>query len=864
MEPTAPNEQPQAATPARAEFTPNRQPQELSKNFDTRVGQLLTIAEKPSKEQVEVVAAKIRPEVPDGDEKTLNRLARERLKGLTALVNSREDAEAAVIRTRSEQRAAIKASPDEYARAKQAHRDAVANRVIEREILRDEANFLTSTGVKLEPNQQTAGVGENVQRAAFNVKRGAGERAQAIAGGVRAGTEAAVRGVRSGTEAVQGGVRAIDTSVSEAARERGEQIDQMFEAGRARLRTAVEGARNNVRSALSHGREGWNKVTSGVGAAIATADKGPGLLSRGLDALGAKLGKGAERVGQTRAWTATEAWVNSRTTAAGARVDAFLGGMKELGQGIGQGISKDTSEGSRALNNFLREQERRAMEVDVAGRVGKELRSAYEAGKAHLTPAWEAIQAERPVVRRNASIMADQLGLVLEEVHEFAAPVIDPILDRGRDVRDAALGLSRRTISGMRAFGRMVGGKIETNPVLNALTERWESMRSRSNEARTRLNVFLNANRGNVSGAVFNMLRESARAHTSRDSFLGELGRGIGTDLATAREVLKRGAERAAFGVEVTRRFIEVSAVGRWIESGMKGPDVARRLKVLRAAGAVSAAYAEKAGLLAAATVVEVAANPNARKVVGVGLGVASLAAMAINAPHVIDGLNSFLQAGGIPNFDLASAFPNIQFGGGEAIPGAEAAAPVPGTEAIIGGSPPTGVESVGSLGPTGPAGPFVGGAEAGVPNVAPVAGPEVAAPVPEANAVTSAGAENATPPAAEAAAIPQTPDQATSQIQVGQPIEAQARTIAPTLPGNPTDNYYRLLEDSFQRFADNFQSTANAMVTAAPGTYDTTQVSQAQDQLNAISQLRQGLVDASTQEGYNLLMRAMHFGRPA
>ncbi len=537
-----------------------------------------------------------------------------------------------------------------------------------------------------------AKVGRGAEAGRAAVGAAAGElrdRAGAAAGAVRGGAEATwgvatgvpgrvaeagrnVAGAVGGYAERVGGAAAagIDNALAGAGRV-GERVAQrgreVFAAGRDGIFGLLRGAGVRIRGVAEAGRERFSQLTAAVGAQAenvraaaggvleAARQAGAGVAERVGGAIGPRLEVATAFVNRMREGITTRAGElskganellqNARAGAA-ARIEGFVNACQTAGTEAGTGIG----ETGRAIQAFAREQATNLdnLQRQIRQRVQDEVQVARARIAIRLEPFWDRVNQEREGMRDQRAMMGERLGILVEWASDLASPVIDRIVDGGRDARDAALGLTRSQVEAMRVFGRGVGtwARERTDPVWQSLVERWESMRLRANDARERLNGFLGAALGPV-GARFRQLQEGAAGRAART---GELlreaqvvggrvlqrGREVPGDVAewfaargaTARELLGRNLERAGQGLELLQRYWRVYALDRLRElgadatttrrfdilsRGVGGASLGRLREGLGRAGTAVGEAAFTAAARGTALTMEVLSDPKAR-----------------------------------------------------------------------------------------------------------------------------------------------------------------------------------------------------------------------------------------------------------
>lgn len=938
------NKENSKAQPSRPEFTPDRKPQKLDRNFDRAVLQLEVIASKPTQNQLKQIIETTQPAqilAENSQEFAINTLGN--------YLSLKQDYDSIAEQVKVARAEALGAKPADFAERKSILTAAIDVRREVKSQLKEAVGFFREIGLQVEPSQfhpdltpreqVQKGVGV-AQHEAGRAARGAG---QAVVSGVertRSGlgkvSRVTVEGGRKVKKTTAEGARATGRGTKGAGEAAGRFVQRGVEATKGAGREAIEAGRRAVIGVVAEARrvidiEGkkqsiqneWNTIkglaeaakNAAVAAVAAKTEGSRQGIGRFLGGIGEKLGRAKEKTGETLgpALTAVGVFkdkvINSvreqiptgedfrkriaiEREAVGRKLDGFNNSMQEIGKKIGE--AKD--ELGRKIGSFAENQGKRVTEATskVTNRVKLEVTTVIGKGGIILEGARQAVQDERVKVQERNQVWGEKMGIVVEGVSDVASPIIDRILDKGRDVRDAAMGFGGRQIEGLRKFGRGVASNVgETvSPHWNALAERWEAMRSRSNEARGRLNVLITEKLG-PQAARFARLKESVAAKTKR---AGEVIAGVtiagGNILqggleapqnvkewmvgagAAAGEFLKRNTEAAGKAVEAVKRYVEVYAVGWWKDRELSDIDVSDRMKLLRGLGAASAERAAKLAARGTAEGIEIAnfltRDSRGRLLLGA-------AAILIFAVCNSDSITNVLSNSGLPDLSIsmpdmsAPGATNLDIGAAPTFPGAEAVAPpLTGTETVISapeagltvGTAPAGVETTintaPTLAPTETGGIFTPQSPTGGVTEAVAPGPATTTVETQTGFNNGAGIEAAV----NTANIPET---VWSQIQQGQPISAQLERISTNLPGNPTENYYRLMSEAYNRYVDvdgGFRQVAQAVVDNPSG-YRSDQVQTARDQLDAIAQISQNPVDASSSQGYNLLMRAMHFWRP-
>lgn len=883
------------ATGPRPDFTPERGPMPLARNFEKRVGQLRAVAENPSESQLKQAAEKLAEE---GDAENAQEKARNAFDNLSSLIERRDSAEQGLVEARHE---ALKASRQEFPEKLERLKEARKARAEAVGDLGTVADWFKDAGIQIEPQQRPLTSREERQKKWAERGWRLAERTHRFAEGAREKREAAAQTARETAARTR-------ERAGEGAESVKERVVRAVEAGRERIRNVVESGQEAIARARQAAAQRYEEVRLSVQrAGEAAREKITEAAERGREVAEKTARPVTERFEAASAWFADfreaavtqkeeivegfEELVSKARQGASERLDNFKTRMREAGERASQ--KKD--ELSERVKGFVSERAENVKEraTAVKERISGEVRVAIEKSRIRLEPFWEASQKQKEAILDQLAVWNEKLGIVVEEVSDVARPIIDRIVDEGRDARDRALGFTREGVQGAQAFLRrgIASAQETTSPYWNALVERARELRSRANESRNRLNLFLGEALGPAANQ-FRKLRESTEARRQRAAQILEGVRREGSRIvqagkeapahikeafarqgAAAREYMTRQKERVARGIEGLRRYWQVFAAEHW--SGLSRQDFSRRMKLLGAAGAASArrapivvAGAGLAGVELGSRMVRMVRDPRGRVAL---LGVGALA-LALNAHNVSDNIQQILSNIHIPDVNLPAEGWFTLPEGGVGFEGGAAAAP-PGAEVGAGGLEAGGAEA---------AGPVVG-TEGGVPPAEAAAPPgeaptvaEAAAPGAEGTAEAEgggtevAGAEEATAETGETAgeeaagaeAGPLSVDQAIGEIEQGEPLDPQIRGLAERMEGNATENYYNLLQTSFERFIDNFETTARAVVDN-PDAYDAATVERAQNQLRAINDIRTQGVDPSTPEGYNLLTTAMRYWRP-
>ncbi|MBI2590621.1 MAG: hypothetical protein HYW33_01940, partial [Candidatus Blackburnbacteria bacterium] len=536
----------------------------------------------------------------------------------------------------------------------------------------------------------------------------------------------------------------------------------------------------------------------------------------------------------TEVWEAGTVW--AQTNIAG-RVGAYTVKMQELGQSA----REKWGNASGGIVSFVEQQTQRVLDVEkqVAGRISANVSQAVEKGKIALGPAWEAVGRERQSMREGRAVVIDKIGIIATQVSDVAHPFVDPVIDKGRDARDAAIGFGKKGIEGAQALGRRLGQNAsETgNGILRSLQERYRDLRVRANQSRNRMNLLIGEVTGGV-GSKFKSLKTEAGSVAERGrNFVDGLeviggkvmlaGREAGGEVrewfvnhaATAVETLKGVKEATEKGLDALGRYWEAYSVGRWKDLGLSREDISDRMKLLRAATAASVKRAATIGATTGLDGVDLASrlvrDPRGRLLIGAAALAFGVASHPQEVQHIINGIQDGIQNvqnSGLDISNLSSFFT----GGGEVHAGA-VTAPVDTPDL---GSPPGVVEAV-----------------------APDVGVEaVAAPV-EVESVI--------------------PQDILDAVVHGQPVEPQALRLAQEVPGvNPTEAFLGILKGTLFGNLDNFKSTAETIL-REPG-YSALSKAIAQNQLNAIAIIEKNPnIDLNSPDGLALLKQADHLWRP-
>lgn len=810
----------------RPEYEPQKSPQPLARNFEKRVQQLDIITASPTNTQIAQLGARFQENDLD-DSQDFDQAARNAFENAKDLIQDRKAADKAVKQARRE---AFWAPTGEFRAKAEALKAAEKRRSDFNDQLRFFADEFKAAGVTVEPSQQPTTFGDKIGQKAYEA------RWQMAAGGhkvnevAQAGAGLLIEGARAGLRNLLGLGR---NGVSEAQR-----------VGQARL--------DNLKTAALSGKkqtgETWGKFTQMLrGARERVTSEVRGIWEAGSVWVNQRRQEIAANIGKLNQ-DVDQMMVNARASAA-TRLEEFNKSMKS----VGEDAKGKWDNVSKSVSTFVSEQTTRVADVGtrVVNRVREEINISLEKARIFVAPAWESIQRDREMVREQRSVMMEKMGIMVEGVSDIAGPIIDRILDEGRDVRDNAVGLGAKGIEGLRAVGRGIGGTItETaSPAWNFVTERFESLGLRANESRKRLNTFLQAHLGGV-GNRFKSLSESTQARAKRSALFvagvtregGKIlynGVEVSKEMAhwfvqsgtAAKEFLLLGKEKIGDGIDMLQRYWKIYAAGKWKEANLSDLDIKRRMKLLRGAGAASLARvghgAGRAASLGLAAGLETASvlkdNPKAVALGLSGVGVAALAFALATNPELHSALQSFLSD--ISHHGLPDIVGQIQahLGGLDHSAVSPAGAVVPPIDSGLttGAGLPTDIltQATGGVGVT--------------PGITEVL-----------QSATTSGGEVAN---------------FLSQLNPGQPLEAQARQLA----GGVNETYYGILEAGFEQFKSNFLTTAQYIVDHA-SRYTPQEVQTAQQQLQAAARLNNDptLIQGS-QSWYDTLMRAAHYWRP-
>ena len=792
----------------RPDLTPDRKPQALSIRMLERVKQISAIAESPTDGQILQVARRL---LPEGVQPAVAKAeARRTFENFHTLLDEQSQAEQAVKLARGE---ALRASRADFAAKKEALHAAIGQRDQARQTVRTSADWFKDTGIQVDPSQRplTGGEVSSKQAAEFGYEaaKKVSEAQAAARAGVEKGRQTWIRGV---------------------------------EAGRNSLSNVVEGTRSAFDLA-------WNAAKNATQAASTLEAAAQSRGRATLSAVGQRvrgIWQGGREVAENTAQKVTEVWeagtVWAQTNIAG-RVGAYTAKMQELGQSA----HEKWGNASGGIVSFVEQQTQRVLDVEkqVAGRISANVSQALEKGKIALGPAWEAVGRERQSMREGRAVVIDKIGIIATQVSEAAHPFVDPVIDKGRDVRDAAIGFGKKGIEGAQALGRRLGqNAFETgNGILRSLQERYRDLRVRANQSRNRMNLLIGEVTGGV-GSKFKSLKTEAGSVAERGrNFVGGLeviggkvmlaGREAGGEVrewfvnhaATAAETLKGVKEATEKGLDALGRYWELYSIGRWKDLGLSREDISDRMKLLRAATAASVKRAATIGAATGLDGVNLASrlvrDPRGRLLIGAAALAFGVASHPQEVQHIIDGIQNGIQgmqSGGM-DFSNISSF----FSGGE-------------VHASVG------APDLGSL--------------PNMPGVTVAAAPDVGvdtgfSPAPEADFTPSlVSTENV---------IPQ---DILDAVVHGQPIEPQALRLAQEVPGvNPTEAFSDIMKNTFFGNLDNFRSTAEAIING-PG-YSALEKAVAQNQLNAIRTLQSNPnIDPGSVDGLALLRQAAHFWR--
>lgn len=909
-----------------------RKPQPLSRNFEQRLKQLTIITENPTQQQIQKFADKIASDHPEDAEKSTE-MATNSFNNLKDLVKERADAEFAVKQARKE---ALSASRSEFKSKLAVLREAEQKRAEITSTLRTFSNDFVDAQIELDPSQVPPTLGERIGGGINAVKDRVVVGVTATGEGVKTmGTKIGQKTQEVGNS-IATGVNTVKERVSEAATytasEVGSRIEavketgqQLLERGRDGLRKLYESTIGTLNQAQEVGQARFNDVKS-------RAEATKGRATGGISKIAEFWKNTKESISQktSSAWEAASTWTSERRQEVATRISSIsenanqmitnarnsaaerINKFNQSMQATGESVKARWDETSEAVKQFATDQAKRVEETvtKVSEKVKTEVSMAIEKGKIFLAPAWESIQKDRERIREERNIYGEKLGILVEGISDVASPIIDRIVDEGRNLRDAALGFGGKQIQGLQSFGRNVaGGVVEVgSPAWNFLAERWENLRLRANESRVRLNTFTEAVLGRASNG-FTQLRESATQRAKRTSEMLtnvklEGGRILhnGVDAsrevaewfvqngASAKEFLLKTKEQIGQGVDMLHRYWDIYAVGKWKEAGLTDLDIKRRMKLLRATSQASlgrvASIGAAAGIEGAAMLQSLARDKRGR----IALTVAALGiALAVN-PELRDGLQSLLSSvdlsgiqlpdmGSNPSSIDTSAISMPDMSGASSI-----STPNPDINAGISSgsiSPSPDVAQVITTPTPDVASPFtssspdIAGASTQVapetPTVVPNTPREVAPPPttsPDITAATppqpSVAGEPPTPIPDSAGTITPTPDVVGSLPNLdtlipGQPFEAQARQLA----GGVNENYYNILDEGFSRFKDNFFTTAQAIV-SDPTKFTPEQITIAQQQIEATTRLNSdATLIKGSQEWYDTLMKATHYWRP-
>lgn len=837
----------------RPDLTPDRKPQALSPRLSERVRQITLIAKSPTEDQVLSVARKlltegVTPAVAKAE-------ARNTFGNFSTLLEEQKAAEQEVAQARAE---ALRSSQADFIAKKEALNAAIGRRSQARQTVRTTADWFRDTGIQVDPSQRPLTGGEvsskRMAEAGYTVAQKASEAQAAVGQKVEQGRQAWARGVEAGRGALRSGVEAGRNGVTNAA-----------EGTRAAFDLAWNAAKNTTEAVSGKLSAGAVKLEAGAQSRGRAAFDAVSQRVRGVWRGGKEAVESAEqRVAQT--WEAGTIWLQTasetvaKTTfgvvgAVGNRIDAWMSFAGEsvssyVGkrteafntkmQEMGKAARESWGNASEGVVSFVKQQEQRVLAVEqkVVSRISTSVNQAIEKGKIALSPAWEAVGRERQSMRESRSVVFDKLGIVATQVSEVAHPFVDPIIDKGRDIRDAAMGFGKAGIRGIGAVGRSIGSTtVETgNAMLKSLHERFADLRVRANESRNRLNLFIGEVAGGT-GARFKSLKESAEAVLARGkNFISgvevaggkvmlkgqEAAEGVhewfSNHAAAAAETLKNAREATQKGMEALGRYWELYAVGKWNEMGLNSADVSDRLKLMRALTAASvkraATISAASGLEGAELVSRFVRTPQGKLAIGVAALAFGIASHPQEIQHLIEGIQNGLQNGGSDLSSIGSFFTSGEVHANVGTPDVNVSMP------------------------------------SASPDIGTVAAPDVVA---------------TTPPIQEIASqeIVTVPPDILDAVAHGQPVEPQALRLAQEVSGvNPTEAFFGIMKNTLFGNLDNFRSTAQAIVNG-PG-YSSLEKAVAQNQLNAIKILESNPnIDPGNVDNLALLRQAVHYWRP-
>lgn len=842
------------------EFNPQRKPEALSRNFQKRMEQLDVIASNPSDSQISKMADALKAEDPSlGAE--AEEQARAAYANFSEVSRQRADASQELKQLR---RAALTAPRDQFA-ARMAEYKEAEKRLNE---INGQARMLSAqfrdAGIQLEPDQLGQNLDQKVQKAAFGV------------GWQLAAGEQRVR------EVATQGKQAIE-SVPPAVMEQGRKLAS---AGRESFGAGFRASSEFVSSIYRNGQQKFDSLKTSVQTKAGGLAENIGDTWHDIQSKAEELRENITQPLKERA-SASSNWIKSTTEEMGDKLKADLNTQiqtyKNLMTKVGETARATWDPVSENIKAFTTEQADRVNQLQSAirNRINTEVQTTLDKAKLFISPALESINRDRERLKDEATVQVQKLGILTSHVGTLAAPIIDRILDEGRDARDGVVGLSQKGIEGARVFGRQIKSTAsEKAPIAwEFLSDRFESLTVRANESRDRLNLFLTDKLGDLTLRL-SPLSESLQAQKDRAQavFSGVVETGgkvmlKGQELTgearerflktgvLAQEFIKQNAENASKGLSSLKNYWEVYALNKWREASLPDVDIKRRLKVLRALGP-AASLTAAAGVEAANFALR---DPRGRLLVGA----AALTYMLIANPEISSNIQHFVGNLQLPGGVEALTPPPLdsipQFPTPDATPASPSFTPEPlphhGQLIPPDATPPhvepdmSGAVPLDRLDIPTPHPESLGGEQLSTTPTSEQLTPDVQlSPETSAETVTSATLSPE---------VNSNLETVFNQIKIGEPIDTQLKKLAESLPGNASDNYYSLLKEAFAKYQDNFQTTAQAIIDSS-SSFSPEQVQQAKDQLEAITKLRQDTsLTGDSNEGYSSFMKAMHYWRP-
>lgn len=501
-------------------------------------------------------------------------------------------------------------------------------------------------------------------------------------------------------------------------------------------------------------------------------------------------------------------------------------------------------------------------EYDFRERAAKKLKNAFEGARSYLLPFWKKKDEE--------TFATDGIAIKMGSLSEWFYGIKADMLTVGSGIKSGLVGYAQENLESMKLAGQtgkaVLGGmvgKYAAEVVVDFCKKGFQKLPRREKTVwdyyyespliklhrfAKRTSVQTGERLKSISKStsqyilegrksLFNLVRQAGLGVYESRKLPLKASKALLRDVRESGERAVNISQGVTKSADLLRKYGQIYAVSKWKEAGLSDVDIKRRMKVLQVVGAVSVKKLETAAVLSGTKAYEVltflARDPRGR----ILLGSVALLLFLINNHEVISSnLHNLFQDAGITNFPVTeAAAAHMPINEAVSIPDVSATSLAVGQDHLVNHA----------------------SVIASVPDHSVVNVDSVTTNVHDSH--VSVSVYSAAP-----SEVLQSPDalagKMLSQVHAGQALEPQLREFAKQMPGDPNDNYFHLLQSSFDKFSSSFEKTAREIINAPKGTYEDVYLKAAKEQLEAIKQIKQNSLDPNTNDGFGTFMRALRF----